>query len=182
VSKNKVLFDQIGRYIKGKDANKPHLFESVFSQDAVLKMMVQSDNISFPEEVNGLDAITKTLSSEFNLAYENIYTLCFLDTFKQSENLINCHWLVGMTSKETGEVKVGYGDYHWTFELEGEHKVSKLIILIEDMLVLPKEQSSYILNWLESGTYPWAMTSATLETMPDIEGLSGAAEFLGKLR
>ncbi|EAQ67117.1 hypothetical protein MED121_14359 [Marinomonas sp. MED121] len=181
MSKSKALHKQIGRYIQGKDGNKPYLLEKVFSQDAVLKMLVQSDAISFPAEVVGADEIINTLSSEFNLAYENIYTLCFLDTVTQSNTLINCRWLVGMTSKDSAEVRVGYGDYHWTFELDDSIQAKKLTIVIEDMLVLDKEYRSQILPWLASCTYPWAISSDVLSKMPDIDVLSEVAKRLAKI-
>lgn len=187
MSKGKAYHKQIGRYIQGKDAHLPHLFDTVFCDDAVLKMRVLSDSIDFPSEVVGLKDITHTLCLDFNERFENIRTLCFLNTVLRSNNLMNCRWLVGMISKETGALHCGYGEYHWTFEKDysalSQHQVKKLTIVIDDMVVIPSTDNSAsdtsasdheaILNWLASCTYPWAISQDVLATMPDIESLAG---------
>jgi len=158
----------INRYIKAKDANKPHLMKGVFSKDAILEMKVESQNISFPAAVNGLNEITETLIREFNKTYENIYTICITDTLEQGENALNCRWLVGMTEKVSGLSKVGFGDYQWTFESRGENLASRLTIIIENMTVLPEEFQPDVAAWFDSLTYPWALSSEVLSSIPDI--------------
>jgi len=186
MSKSKAYHKQIGRYVQGKDSNLPHLMQAVFSEDAVLKMLVNSDEIDFPSEVIGLEGISQTLCSEFNERFEHIRTLCFLDTVLRSNNLMNCRWLVGMVSKETGALHCGYGEYHWTFDKDysalSQHQVKKLTIVIEKMVILvpPKDldidqevDKKAILNWLASCTYPWAISHEVLANMPDIKVLAG---------
>ncbi len=186
MSKSKAYHKQIGRYVQGKDSNLPHLMQAVFSEDAVLKMLVHSDEIDFPSEVIGLEGISQTLCTEFNERFENIRTLCFLDTVLRSNNLMNCRWLVGMTSKETGALHCGYGEYHWTFEKDysalSQHQVKKLTIVIEKMVILvptrdqdidPEADKKAILSWLASCTYPWAVSHDALDNMPDIKALAG---------
>ena len=186
MSKSKAYHKQIGRYVQGKDSNQAHLFDAVFSDDAILKMRVQSDDIKFPAEVVGLEGITNTLCTEFNQRFENVRTLCFLDTVLRSNNLMNCRWLVGMTSKESGVLHLGYGEYHWTFEKDysalSQHQVKKLTIVIDEMTLLSDEEQAKhhtaILDWLSASTYPWAITSDTLSAMPDISLLAGIRAYL----
>lgn len=189
MSKSKAYHKQIGRYVQGKDNNQPDLMETVFSQDAVLKMLVNSEAIDFPSEVIGLEGITQTLCTQFNERFEKVRTLCFLDTVLRSNNLINCRWLVGMISKETGALHCGYGEYHWTFEKDYSplslHQVKKLTIVIEDMVTLALDSSdssqvetqlaqhNAMLAWLSSCTYPWAISHDALANMPEIEALKG---------
>lgn len=187
MSKSKAYHKQIGRYVQGKDTNQARLLQGVFSDDAVLKMLVQSDDVSFPPEVVGQEGIIKTLCSEFNERFEDIRTLCLLDTVLRSNNLMNCRWLVGMTSKETGVLHLGYGEYHWTFEKDyselSQHQVKKLTIVIDGMILLPQDQLDdkdkiVIVDWLSSCTYPWTISDDVLANMPDIESLAVLKESL----
>lgn len=166
--------DLVSRYIKAKDENKPHLMESVFSEDAILKMKVQSDNISFPPDVAGLHEITETLIRKFNNSYENVYTICFTDTWEQRENILNCRWLVGMTEQASGSCRVGFGDYQWTFGDEESNLARHLTIVIERMIVLPRESQSEVMSWFDKLSYPWAHSSEVLSSMPDVALLTEA--------
>ncbi|WP_432470378.1 hypothetical protein [Amphritea sp. HPY] len=163
----------ISRYIKAKDDNKPHLMKSVFSEDATLRMKVKTENISFPSDVTGLNEITETLVREFNKSYENIYTICLSDTVEQHEDALNCRWIVGMTEKASGLSRVGFGDYQWCFESEGSNLVSHLTIVIEDMIILPRESQSDVMYWFDNLSYPWALSSKAVASMPDVALLAG---------
>lgn len=186
MSKSKAYHKQIGRYIQGKDTDQPHLFTGVFSPDAVLKMRVQSEDIQFPAEVVGLEEITRTLCTEFNQRFEQVRTLCFLDSVLRSNNLMNCRWLVGMISKETGVYHLGYGEYHWTFEKDYSelslHQVKKLTIVIDEMMLLSSEELKKhqvdIIDWLGTCTYPWAISTEALSSMPRIPFLAGVRSHL----
>ncbi len=164
----------ISQYIKAKDNNKPHLMKSVFSQQATLEMIVQTDNISFPAKVTGVNQITQTLVSEFNTTYENIYTLCLTDTVQQKveQNQLNCRWIVCMTEKTSGSLRLGYGDYQWNFEKNAPGLANHLVITIEHMIILPQALQPKVLSWFDKLPYPWALSSELQATMPDIELLS----------
>ena len=161
----------IGRYIKAKDQNKPHLMESVFTQNATLSMKVDSDNIAFPSETAGLNEITAVLIRGFNQSYENIYTLCLTDTWQQRDCEVSCRWLVAMTEKSSGLARVGFGEYHWVFAREGLNLVSQLTIVIDDMQLFPVEQQSEIMCCFENLSYPWAVTADVLESMSEVAAL-----------
>ncbi len=89
--------------------------QSIFSDSAVLEMNVKTENIAFPSKTKGLDLITDVLVKKFNETYENIYTFCLSDSIQQN---IECRWLVGMTTKESGELRIGHGTYAWEFDKE----------------------------------------------------------------
>ncbi len=162
----------ISQYITAKDNNKPHLMKCVFSAQARLEMIIKTDNISFPAQVTGVDKITQTLVREFNSTYENIYTLCLTDTLHQNQDHVNCRWVVCMTEKTSGSLRVGYGDYRWSFEKTAPCLANHLLITIENMIVLPcelqPELQTEILAYFGSLPYPWVLSSELQATMPDI--------------
>jgi len=162
----------ISIYIKAKDDSKPHLMKSVFSENAILKMKVQTENISFPADVIGVDDITEALVRNFNNTYENIYTVCLSDTVEQRGDVLACRWLVGMTDKASGLPRVGFGDYQWIFDGEGSGLVSHLTIAIDDMIVLPLEFQSDVISWCANLSYPWVLSSEVVASMPDIDLLA----------
>ncbi len=166
----------INSYIKAKDGNKPHLMKDVFSESATLTMKVQTDKISFPPEVAGVDHITEALIHKFNNSYENVYTICLADTVEQDINIINCRWLVGMTEKSSGSSRVGFGEYKWSFIDDGSSLVSHLTIIIENMVVLPIEAQREVMSWFCNLAYPWAMSSDVSTSVPDIALLSELRE------
>lgn len=169
---NKRYKSLVSQYIKAKDNNKPHLMDTVFSKQATLKMIVQTDKISFPAEVTGLDNITRTLVQDFNNSYENIYTLCLTDTVQQHQNHLNCRWVVCMTDKASKSLRLGYGDYLWSFEEDVSALASHLAITIENMILLPQELQPEVLSWFDKLPYPWVLSSELQATMPDVELLT----------
>lgn len=169
---NKRYQSLVSQYIKAKDNGKPHLMDRVFSEQASLKMIVQTDNISFPAEVSSVDKITQTLVLDFNNSYENIYTLCLTDTVNQHQNHLNCHWLVCMTEKSSGSLRLGYGDYQWDFEESTSGLAQLLTITIDNMVILPDELQPDVLSWFDDQPYPWVLSSELRTTMPDIKLLN----------
>ncbi len=162
----------IARYIKAKDENKPHLMAGVFTESATLEIRLDTNAVSFPSGAAGLLDITKTLITDFNHTYENVYTICLEDSFKQKENVLTCNWLVGMSEKETGTVRIGCGEYKWCFKEGKVCLVEHLTIKIEEMIVLPREALIEVMAWLEKLSAPWTSSEGVLESMPDIALLS----------
>jgi len=142
----------IEMYIKAKDCNKPVLMKKVFNNNAVLQMIVKSDNISFPSNVQGEENITNTLVKDFSNKFENVYTICIEDSIKIENNTLTCHWLVTMSDKANTEIKMGYGEYIWTFK---EDKVSSLVIQIDEMNILEISRLDEIMEEVNSLSYPW---------------------------
>jgi len=162
----------ISRYIRAKDESKPHLMQSVFSENATLNMQVNSDNISFPADTAGINDITEVLIVKFNETYENIYTLCLTDTWQQHSNTVSCRWLVFMTEKHSGVTRVGFGLYDWSFEGEGLNLVGHLKIEIEEMQLFPQQLQPEILSCMDKVPYPWISTADALHSMSAVTVLN----------
>ena len=99
----------IATYIRAKDSNRPHLMSAAFAPDASLEMVVNAGTISFPPHAAGLDAITDVLVSRFGQTFENVYTFCLCSPPYSHPSTFSCAWLVGMSPKEGGAVRVGCG-------------------------------------------------------------------------
>jgi hypothetical protein len=171
---------QVCRYIQAKDGHKPHLMDHVFAQNATLEMKVSTANISFPPIVSGLPNITETLVRDFHKLYENVYTICLTDTLQQDNTRLSCRWLVGMTEKSSGLSRVGYGDYQWIFTAPDSNLVSRLTIVIDNMIVLSLADQAPVMSWLEALSYPWSSSSEVLAAMPHITLLNDVRDHLIK--
>ena len=171
----------IHRYVRAKDQNRPHLLQQVFCTDAILDMKVESENITFPAQTCGLAAISQLLVSDFSQSYENIYTYCIEESISITANRLSCQWLVIMSDRETGQLKVGTGDYLWTFSelaegLNKTHKVQSLVIAIAHMLLLDPSQNPQILQLTETLAYSWCSRADVLALMEDIDDLKSICE------
>ncbi len=164
--------DVISQYIYAKDHNRPHLMVSAFTPDRRLEMQVKTQNIAFPSESIGLDAITETLVSNFGRTYENVYTFCLSDALSSHADAASCHWLVVMTEKEGGQVRVGFGRYDWHFVRTSSLLVDRLCIIIDEMLVLAPDFAPDILGWASGLAYPWCEKGVIIQTMPALESLA----------
>ncbi|QEI07328.1 hypothetical protein FXN63_16855 [Pigmentiphaga aceris] len=171
----------IRTYIHAKDSNRPHLMASTFAPDASLTMLVKSEAISFPAQTQGQSAIADVLSRRFGQNYDNVYTFC-LDTPPADKALdsYRCDWLVGMTEKASGSVRVGCGSYLWQFAgTEKGLRVQGLEITIEAMQVLAAEHAEAVLDqWLATLSYPWCTASTALATAPQIAELAPVLDYI----
>jgi len=162
----------IRTYIRAKDENRPHLMEHVFAEEASLEIIVKPATISFPPRTKGLEPITDILVRSFALKYENVYTFCLeRPDLVARETGFSCDWLVGMSEREGGSVRVGCGGYEWGFSPEGVCLVERLIITIEAMQVLPPSCAKAMFGWLSRLPYPWCPADVMAGTAPDIEGI-----------
>ena len=153
----------IRSYIRAKDNNKPHLMGGLFEDSASLTMEVKTDKIAFPSETNGLCSITNVLVKDFNQKYDNVYTFCMTDSAINDENMTLCKWAVVMTDKENETIRIGFGDYKWTFDND---LVSQLTIVIEKMIVLEKDYSKEVFSWVDKLVYPWCDSINFLKEAP----------------
>ena len=172
----------IKNYIRAKDDNKLHLMKSVFTDSATLEMRVKTDNISFPADTVGLEAITNVLVRNFNQTYENVYTFCLEDSFNNQHDATSCIWLVCMTERDSGNVRVGAGKYDWRFE-DAENPLANilatnLVITIEQMLVLEPIHSEQIMEWARDLPYPFCDSERMFASMPDLEPLELIRKFV----
>jgi hypothetical protein len=169
--------DSVAAYIFAKDGNRPHLLEAAFAEDIELKMVVRTDAISFPPAARGRHALADTLVRRFNQTYENIYTFCFGPPPAREAASHSSMWLVAMSEKATGAVRVGCGRYDWTFA-PGTAIVTRLAIRIDAMEVLDQSASASVMRWVSELPYPWCDQSAALAAIPALAPLGNIANAL----
>jgi hypothetical protein len=165
-------------YFHAKDENRPHLLEDVFASDAELAIRNQSANIAFPAVTRGRAAIAEVLVRSFALSYENIYSF-YLGRPALAVRKFTCPWLVGMSERASGHVRVGCGTYEWAFEPHAPHLARRLVIAIEAMQILPLTEAQSVFAWLRALNYPWSSPQAALQDLPRNDALSPIAQFLG---
>lgn len=159
--------DHIATYVRAKDHNRPHLMSSAFAGDAELTMDVKTDAISFPSRTSGCEAISRVLVQDFGRTYENVYTFCLAQRPSGLTERYSCDWLVGMSVKADGAVRLGCGRYDWHFQHAAPHLVAELRITIDAMDVSPSVLLAPVMNWLSGKPYPWCSPSTMLEGMPE---------------
>lgn len=165
-------------YLLSKDGNRPHLLNDVFSETATLEMRVKTDNITFPSVSRGRSAIADVLVRKFGQAYENVYTFCLQRPPTAAHRLFSCDWLVGMSEKGNGNVRIGCGRYDWEFQSEAPHLVSRLVITIEEMQILPPDRLDDVLDWLQMLPYPWCRTDEVVVAWPAIDALEPVLQYV----
>jgi hypothetical protein len=166
-------------YFHAKDENRPHLLEDVFSPNAELLVRNQSASIAFPPLTRGRPAIAEVLVRSCALSYENVYSF-YLGRPLPSVREFTCPWLVGMSERSSGEVRVGCGTYEWAFELHAPHTARRLVVDIEAMQVLPATESTRVFAWLRALNYPWSSARDASRGLPANELLSPIAQFLSR--
>ena len=167
----------IEHYIFAKDANRPHLLRQAFTPDSSLEMVVHTGAISFPPQVSGRSGIADVLVRRFGQTYENVYTFCLGAPPEAGAGSHACKWLVGMSVKETGELRIGCGEYHWRFEPQSglaEH----LRISIEYMQACTAQDLEPVMNWLQALDYPWCLPGKMIDGAPPISNIAPIMEYL----
>jgi|SRR5215208_679917 len=169
----------IHTYLRAKDENRPHLMRFAFAETAKLETSVEGGAISFPPLTSGLSTITQVLVSDFARNYENIYTFCFVDNPpKGITGNYACRWLVGMSEKASGSVRVGCGQYDWTFDINEPYLAKRLALTIKVMEALPPECLHAVIGWLARLPYPWCPASEAIKGMPHIAALEPIRKFV----
>ena len=163
-------------YFHAKDENRPHLMSKVFARTAALQMHGNTDGISFPAASTGIDEITDVLVRRFGQTYDNVYSY-YLDPPPLQCNQFSCHWLVGMSEKSNGNVRVGCDRYDWTFD-ESSGLAVRLIVTIEAMQSLAPEQFGPVFDWLGALSYPWSSAAVAAASAPSIEALGAVVQYL----
>jgi len=168
-------------YFRAKDENRPHLLAQVFSETARLETIVKTGAITFPPVATGLASITDVLVRRFAHAYENVYSFYLARPQPRLQaHTFACDWLVGMSAKRDGGVRVGCGRYDWRFQSEAPYLADRLVITIEAMQVLAPDCLSRVLGWLTALPYPWCSAERILTTAPDIGTLAPILTYVGR--
>lgn len=167
-------------YLKAKDENRPHFMTDAFDTDAMVDMVLHTGAISFPSRMEGVEAITKALVRDFGQTYENVYTF-YLDKPHSGMpgNAFSCDWMVVMSEKASGSVRVGCGRYDWEFRRSERWLVRGLRITIAAMQTLPAERLPAMLGWIHGLGYPWSTNAMALAHMPNDPELEPARAYLG---
>jgi hypothetical protein len=88
----------------------------------------------------------------------------------------SCKWLVGMSVKGTGEVRVGCGQYHWQFDPH-TGLATQLTITIEHMQVSPASALEPVMDWLQGLSYPWCRAGDVILHAPQLGSLAPVLEY-----
>ncbi|MNB97798.1 hypothetical protein D3C81_850690 [compost metagenome] len=167
----------IQQYIHAKDGNRPHLLRQAFLPHALLDMVLRTEAISFPSHVEGLGPISEILVSRFGQTFENVYTFCLGCPPEPNAKTFQCQWLVGMSDKNSGEVRTGCGVYEWQFSPESG-LVEKLTITIQHMKTLPATDLHAVMEWLSRLDYPWCRPEELVSNAPDIGALEEVIQYV----
>jgi hypothetical protein len=164
-------------YFHAKDENRPHLLEDVFTSNAEVVIRNQSANISFPAVTEGRPAIAEVLVRSFAVSNEDVYSFYLARPTSVVREFV-CPWLVGMSERSSGQVRVGCGIYEWAFDPRPPHLANRLVIAIDIRQVLPVTESGPVFAWLRALNYPWSSPEAALRGIPANELMSPIARFL----
>ncbi len=174
--------DAVSAYFFAKDGNRPFLMRRAFTANAELEIEVKTDAISFPSAASGLPAIEDVLGRRFANDMENVYTLCLSRPTAANRRHFPCHWLVGMSAKNNGPIRIGCGRYDWLFTADEQCLVEKLIITIDVMHVFPETEIDAIMGWLSGLPYPWCTPYEAIASMPGIDGLKPIEVYLKQVQ
>ena len=174
--------DAVSTYILAKDGNRPFLLRRAFAEDAELETVVNTDAISFPSSAKGVGAIEQILVRRFGLDYENIYTFCLSQPSAANRRHFPCHWLVGMSARNDGQIRIGCGRYDWYFGSNQQCYVERLVVAIDVMKVFPAVELAASMDWLSRLPYPWCTPDEALRTVPAIDGFAEIEAYLKQVR
>ena len=172
--------DAVRTYILAKDGNRPFLMRQAFVEDAELETVVKTDAISFPGSAKGLSQLEDILVRRFGVDSENVHTFCLSQPTEANRRHFPCYWLVGMSAKNGGPIRIGCGRYDWYFEPGAACRVEKLVIAIEVMKIFPATDLAASMNWLTRLPYPWCTPEQTVSAAPPIDGFAEIEAYLRK--
>lgn len=164
-------------YFRAKDENRPHLLAGVFSLDAKLEVRNRASEIAFPAFTEGRAAIADVLVGNFGQTYENVYSFYMARPAPDTQTF-KCDWLVVMSEKNSKTVRVGCGQYDWTFEAASTGLATNLVITIEAMQVLPPESLESTYQWMAKLEYPWSSAVEVEVTAPPVEPYAQVVRYL----
>jgi len=175
-------FEAVSTYFHAKDGNRPFLMRRAFAKDVQLEMIVKTEAISFPSSAKGLAELEEILGRRFANDFENVYTFCLARPTEANRRHFPCHWLVAMSAKNNGAIRVGSGRYDWYFTSDDRCMVERLTITIDLMQILPTEELDRIMNWITSLPYPWCGPEEAVINMPVIDSLAPIERYLKEVR
>lgn len=170
--------EAVSTYFHAKDGNRPFLMRHAFAEDAQLEMVVKTDAISFPSTASGLADIEEVLIRRIAADFENVYTFGLAQPTENDRHRFSCPWLVAMSVRNNGPIRVGSGLYDWHFSSDDRCLVKKLVITIDVMQVLPAKELDRVMGWASALPYPWCRPDEVVASMPRIEELAPVERYL----
>ena len=183
----------LATYVDAKDNDRPALISDIFAPDAALTFSLATPNIAFPSRSEGVDAIARTLVSDFGKQYARCRTYYLSDALELSGDAVDVPWLVLMREPAAGALRVGHGAYRWVF---GGHdasgsgassgaglRVTHLHIHIARMDVVSDPDGALLETLQTDLDYPWLASSdlrarfaGLARTVPSLAFAEGFAE------
>ena len=170
--------ETVETYFFAKDGNRPFLMRRAFHTDAELEMIVKTNAITFPAHTKGLAAIEDVLGRRFANDCENVYTFGLSRPTEANRHQFTCNWLVGMSEKGNGPIRVGCGRYDWFFTPDEPCLCRRFVITIDVMEILPAHMIDEVMGWLTSLPYPWCTPEQATAHMPAAPGLEAVRSYL----
>jgi hypothetical protein len=170
--------DTVETYFRAKDGNRPFLMRRAFAPDIDLEVIVKTEAIAFPARSKGLAAIEDVVCRRFADDFENVHTFCLSRPTEADRHHFPCHWLVGMSAKGNGPIRVGSGRYDWYFTPDERCLAYRLVITIEEMRILPAATIDEVMGWLAGLPYPWCTPQEALGPMPAIQDLEPVRNYV----
>jgi hypothetical protein len=173
------------RYVEAKDSTRPERMADIYRPDAVLTYSIATNEISFPSEVRGVEAITRTLVSDFGTRFQRCRTYYVCDAPPDQDGEIAVlPWLVVMRQIDTAALRLGKGYYRWHFQgnEDGALQVDAMHIFIARMAVVP-DASGNLLDALQRHLpYPWLKPHELAIDIDRLLGRSSSFDFLYPFR
>lgn len=170
--------DAITTYFHAKDGNRPVLMRRAFAEDVELEMVVKTEAISFPGTARGLAEIEEVLVRRIATDFENVHSFGLARPSEANRQRFSCPWLVAMSARADGALRVGVGRYDWQFSADARCLVEKLTITIDVMQILPAGELAPIMGWIGRLPYPWCRPDEVVAAMPRLEQLSPIERYL----
>lgn len=170
--------EAIEAYVRAKDDNRPWLMQYAFAEDASLDVTVRAGAMSFPPASRGLASISEVLVRRFAQAYENVHTFCLASPPPDDALAFSCAWLVGMSEKDSGAVRVGCGRYEWVFKPGATRQVERLAIDIDVMETLAPASVVPVMSWLSQLPHPWCSAAMALSDIAALADLQRVRRYL----
>ncbi len=168
-------------YLRAKDAQVPHLFSRVFTNDAVFTS-TYSRAAPFGDSgpKHGLPAITE-LFRYMGERCENIITVVPTDTIDEVPGGLGCDWVVAMTQRNGEGGFVGWGDYAWIFNAEGT-RAEKLAVHFQGAVPLEEGETGNALDAMVALAHPWCALSDLRRTAQGSAELEPLRQWLAERR
>ena len=173
--------EAVSTYFHAKDGNRPFLMRHAFTEDAQLEMVVKTDAISFPSTARGLPELEEVLVRRIAHDFENVYSFGLRQPVEADRRDFTCPWLVAMSARSDGALRVGSGRYDWSFSSDARCLVERLVITIDVMEILPATELGSIMGWIGALPYPWCRPGEVVKGMPRLEALAPVDRYLKEL-